>query len=152
MLGPSKTCHVPVCIPLCLSQPRGVGWWEFWWHWSMLWPAPFSVWFELVGGLAWTTWSQWVCPWYFRVWLALPRSALCPALADLSVPWLWCLVHSQWPWAPHFDTVGRGGIGQYPLQPWSLGMTDLSFTSVLLFPHMHVYNTGKQKWDIDIQK
>ena len=40
-----------------------------------------------IGGyLAWTSWSQWACPWWFRVWIALPRSALCPALADLSVP------------------------------------------------------------------
>ena len=43
----------------------------------------------LVGGLAWTTWSQWERPWWFSVWLALPRSALCPALADLSVTFLW---------------------------------------------------------------
>ena len=36
---------------------------------------------------------------------APPRSALCPALADLSVPLLWGLVHSQWHWAtPHFKT------------------------------------------------
>ena len=51
-----------------------------------LWPDPLSVWFVLVGRLAWTSWSQWVCPWWFPVWLALPRSALCPAFTDLSVP------------------------------------------------------------------
>ena len=36
-------------------------------HWSMLWPAPLSVWFALVGGLAWASWPQWVCPWWFPV-------------------------------------------------------------------------------------
>ena len=36
-------------------------------HWSMLWPVPLSVWFALVGGLAWASWSQWVCSWWFPV-------------------------------------------------------------------------------------
>ena len=48
------TCPLPVCIPLCLSRLRG----DFRRHWSMLWLAPLSVWFALVGSLAWTSWSQ----------------------------------------------------------------------------------------------
>ena len=91
---------------LCLSYPRlapsqsaslcvfhGFMEWvncgDFLRHWSMLWPAPISAWFALVRGLAWTSWSQWLCLWWFPVWPALPRSALCPASADLSVPLLW---------------------------------------------------------------
>ena len=50
---PSKTCPVPVSIPLCLSRLHGVCC-DFRRHWSMLWPAPLSVWFALVEGLAWT--------------------------------------------------------------------------------------------------
>ena len=80
----------PVCVPLCLSR--------------------LSVCFALVESLAWTSWSQWVCSWWFRVWLPLPRSALCPTLADLSVLLLWGLVRSQWRWAPRFDTVGKCGV------------------------------------------
>ena len=113
---PIQDLPVPVCIPLCLSWLHGVGCGDFLQHWSMLRPAPLSVWFALVGGLAWTSWSQWVCPWWFQVWLALLYSAFCPASADLSVLLLGGPVHSQWHWAPHFDTVGRGGV-QYPLQP-----------------------------------
>ena len=44
---PSKTCPVPVCIPLCLSLLRGVGCRDFWRHWSTIWPTPLSVWFAL---------------------------------------------------------------------------------------------------------
>ena len=92
LLDPPKTCHVPVCFPLCLSRLRGVGCRYFWRHWCMLCPDPLSVWFALVGGLARTSWSQWVCPWWFPAWHALPRSALCLALADLYVPMLWDLI------------------------------------------------------------
>ena len=122
LFDPSRTYPVPVCIPLYLLQLCEVGCADLQWHWSMLWPAPLSV---CIGvgclnafrGLAWTTWSHWVCLWWFPVWLALPHSALCPALTDLSVPLLWGLVCSQWHWAPHVDATGRGGIVQYPLQP-----------------------------------
>ena len=62
LLDPPKTCHVPVCFPLCLSRLRGVGCRYFWRHWCMFCPDPLSVWFTLVGGLAWTSWSRWVCP------------------------------------------------------------------------------------------
>ena len=116
LLAPSKTCPIPVYIPLSLTASWN-GLWGWRLHWSMLWPAPLSVWFALVGGLAWTSWTQWVCPWWFRAWLALPHSTLSPALVDLSVPLLWGPVHSQWHWVPCFDTVGRGGVVQYPLQP-----------------------------------
>ena len=92
LLDPSKTCPIPVCIPLCLSRLHGVGCRR---HRRMLWPAPLSIGFALEWSLAWASWSQWVCPWWFPVWLALPRSALCPALANLSVPLLWGLVRSQ---------------------------------------------------------
>ena len=102
---PIKSCPVPVCIPLCLSWLYGVGCGDFQWHWSMLWPARLSAWFAFVGGLAWTSWSQWMCPWWFPVWFTLPRSAFWIALADLSVPLLWCLVRSQWHWPPHFNTL-----------------------------------------------
>ena len=85
LLDPSRTYPVPVCIHLCLSLLGGVGCGDFRRHWSMFWPAALSVWFTLMGGLAWTSWSQWVCPWWFPVWVTLPRSALCPASADLSV-------------------------------------------------------------------
>ena len=113
MLGPSKTCPVPVCIPLCLSQLRRVGSGDFRRHWSSLWPAPLSAWFALVGGLAWTSGSQWVSPWWFRVWLALPRSALFPALADLPVPLLWGLVKLRsWLWKNNVSNPPLD-IGQY---------------------------------------
>ena len=39
LLDPSKTCPVPVCIPLSLSRLHGVGCGDFRWHWSTLWPA-----------------------------------------------------------------------------------------------------------------
>ena len=52
LLDPSKTCPIPACIPLCLSRLHGVGCGDFRQHWSMLWLAPLSVWFTLVGGLA----------------------------------------------------------------------------------------------------
>ena len=72
---PPKTCTVPVCIPLCFSRLRGVDCGYFRWNWSMLWLASFCVWFTLV--LAWTSWSQRVCPWWFRHdrtgWLGVKR-------------------------------------------------------------------------------
>ena len=72
---PPKTCPVPVCIPLCFSRLRGVDCGYFRWNWSMLWLASFCVWFTLV--LAWTSWSQRVCPWWFRHdrtgWLGVKR-------------------------------------------------------------------------------
>ena len=95
LLDSSKTCPVPACIPLYLSQIHGVGCGDFLQHQSMLSPVPLYVWFALVGGQEWS-WSQWVCPWWFPAWLALPRSALCPASADLPVSQLWGLVHGQW--------------------------------------------------------
>jgi len=86
---------IQACVLLCLSRLRRVSCGDFRRHWSMLWPAPLSVWLASAGAsLAWTSWCHWVCPWRFTVWLALPRSALCSALADLSVPFLRGLVHS----------------------------------------------------------
>ena len=55
---PIQDCPIPACIPLCLSRLHVVGCGDFWQHWSMLWLAPLSVWFTLVGGLAWTDGSQ----------------------------------------------------------------------------------------------
>ena len=69
LCDPSKTCTVPVRNPLCLSRLRGMGCGDFRQHWSMLWPVQLSVWFALVGGLTWASWSQWVCPWWFPVGL-----------------------------------------------------------------------------------
>ena len=58
LLDPSKTCPVPVCITLCLSRLCGVGCGDIRRPWSMLWLTPPFVWFALVRGLAWTSWSQ----------------------------------------------------------------------------------------------
>ena len=35
LLDPSKSCPIPVCIPLCLSRLHGVGCGDFWRHWSI---------------------------------------------------------------------------------------------------------------------
>ena len=55
-IDPSKTCPVPVCIPLCLSRLRGVSSRDFRRHWSMLWPASLSVWLLLASFSI--SWSQ----------------------------------------------------------------------------------------------
>ena len=47
---PSRTCPIPVCILWCFSQFHGVGCGDFLQHWSMLWPAPLSVWLKCIGG------------------------------------------------------------------------------------------------------
>ena len=42
---------------------------------------------------------------------------------------------------PHFDAVERGGVVQYPLQPKPSRLTDISCTSVLLYPHIFCRST-----------
>ena len=118
LLEPLKTLPVSACIPLCLSRLHGVGYGDFRRHCSMLWPV------HLLSGLHW--WEVLHEP------RGLNRCVLggsqydshClahrPALADLSVPLLRGLFHSQWHWAPHFDTAGRAGFVQDPLQRHSL--------------------------------
>ena len=89
--------------------------WDCLRHWNMLWPALLSVRFVLMGGLAWTSWSHgWV-----HDGSQYDSHCLCSALVDFSVPLLWGLVHSQWQWAPHIDTGGRGVIVcNHSLQDW----------------------------------
>ena len=114
-LDQSKTCLVPICILLCISRLRGVG-------------CGTEVW-SMVGGLAWTLWSQWVCPWrWFPERLLVPSSALCLALEDLSVLLLWGLVHRPW----HFDTMKEASLfgtdenesGKFPgrIDYWNSGV------------------------------
>ena len=80
LLDPSKTCPVPVCNPLYLSRFfHAVGCRDFWRHLSMLWLVALSVWFALlVGGLAWTSWSQWACPRWFPEWKRAVSLTLSP--------------------------------------------------------------------------
>ena len=89
--------------------------WDCLRHWNILWPALLSVRFVLMGGLAWTSWSH-RC---VHDGSQYDSHCLCSALADFSVPLLWGLVHSQWQWAPHIDTRGRGDIVcNHNLQDW----------------------------------
>ena len=71
LLDQSKTSPIPAGCLSCHLHLHGLACGDFWWQWSMLWPVPLSVWCALVGDLAWTTWSQWVCPWWFAVWRLL---------------------------------------------------------------------------------
>ena len=93
----------PVCIPLWLSRLCGVGYGDFQWHWSMLWPVPLSVSFASINLMV----SMGVS----LVVLRMTRIASFCTLSSFSrfVPLLWGLVHSQWHWAPHFETTGRDG-------------------------------------------
>ena len=81
LFDPPSTCHISACILLSFSQLHGVGFGDFQQHWSMLWSAALSVWLASLGDLTWTAWSQWLCPWWFLVWLLLPCSALCAAFS-----------------------------------------------------------------------
>ena len=84
----SKTCPVPVCIPLCRLWLHGVMWFFDLFHF---------VSFALVGGLAWTAWSQWVnrsvgtagsgCEWT-GFWL-LNVSLGTKQASGYSRQWLW---------------------------------------------------------------
>ena len=106
LLDPSKPFLVPASIPLCLSRLHGVGCVDFWRHWNMLWPVLLCL--VCIGGRS--SMNLMVSVIVSLVVPSMTRSALCPALADLFVPLLWGQLRSQWHWAPHLDTVGRGGL------------------------------------------
>ena len=123
LFDPFKICPVPVCTPLCLSRLHV---WRF--STALKYGKACSTFcLDCIGGRSIINHMVSVLYlWWFPVWLAMPRSALCPALTDLSVPLLWGLVRSQW----------LSTTLWYSRKRWSSGLRTLSCTSVLLFPHV----------------